>query len=628
VPLEAMVKLANEAHVDMWYNVPTKADNDYVTHALTYIRDHLDPGLKVHVEWSNEVWNSGFASYGYAQSQANALWGNGTTVAHGANIYYGYRSAEIAQIAHQLFTGTHAGQLVDVLAGQAANSGLLTYMLQGVAKATTDPAASLFHDYAIAPYFGSELSHGGLHAADRAIILGWAKSGATGLNSAFHELQYGGSLSYDVSLAAVDIWMARSATAANSANLNLVTYEAGASLDTTSYSTADRATVEAFFGKLMNDPRMGNLYAKLVSDFKAVGGSDFLAFNDVSGNSTSGYYGVLNSIYDSGSARYDALMAAVKAETISTTPTNGIDHILAAIQGGAINSLAGDDIITASSGNDTIDAGDGNDSIIGSSSTVNAMGYLTEADYYSGGAGADTIIGGVGNDHIWGNGPTSPLGAADGADSLSGGGGMDVIHGNAGNDTVDGGDGNDSLYGGENNDSIIGGAGNDYLQGDAGNDTLYGGSGNDALHGSAGDDVLLGGDGNDTLYGESGHDVMTGGNDADQFVFGIGKASFVTSGAAAYATDEITDFTTGIDKLALGFHPAALLQGSASDLTAAAVWAGQQLQGHAGQADVVAVNVGTDTYLFYDDGGTGGALNSAIHLDHVAAGGISLADFV
>ena len=55
VPLEAMVKLCNEAHVDMWYNMPTKADDTFVKNALTYIRDHLDPSLKVHVEWSNEV---------------------------------------------------------------------------------------------------------------------------------------------------------------------------------------------------------------------------------------------------------------------------------------------------------------------------------------------------------------------------------------------------------------------------------------------------------------------------------------------------------------------------------------------------------------------------------------------
>ena len=34
VPLEVMVKLANEAHTDMWWNVPTQADDTYVTNAL------------------------------------------------------------------------------------------------------------------------------------------------------------------------------------------------------------------------------------------------------------------------------------------------------------------------------------------------------------------------------------------------------------------------------------------------------------------------------------------------------------------------------------------------------------------------------------------------------------------
>ena len=628
VPLEAMVKLANEAHVDMWYNLPTKAGDDYVRNALTYIRDNLDPALKVHVEWSNEVWNSSFAANGYAQDQANALWGNGSVVSNGANIYYGYRSAQVSAIAHELFTDTHAGQLVDVLAGQAANSGLLTYILQGVAKAGLGSASSLFKDYAIAPYFGSELSHGGLHSADRAVILNWANSGSAGVDAAFHELRYGGSLSYDVSLAAVDLWMAKSANAAMSAGLNLVTYEAGASLDTTFYSATDRPIVQAFFGKLMNDARMGDLYTKLIQDFHAAGGTDFLAFNDASTNSTSGYYGVLDSIYGSSSPRYDALIAAINGETLSTVPTSGVDHIFAKPAGGTINALAGDDIVTASSGNDTIDGGGGNDLIVGSSSKVNSMGYLVEKDYYYGGAGSDTILGGVGNDQIWGNEPTSPTGAPDGADSLNGGGGMDAIHGNVGNDTINGGDGNDALYGGEDNDLLSGDAGKDNLLGESGNDAISGGADDDVLRGGSGDDTLNGDDGNDTLMGELGHDVMSGGAGQDTFSFAVGKATFATTGTAAYVTDEITDLVVGTDKIALGFHPVEILHGSAATIGAAATWATQALQSHAGAADVAAVSVGTDTFLFYNDGGTGGVLNSAIHLDHIADSAISLAGFI
>jgi len=623
VPVEALVKLANEAHVDLWYNVPTKADNTYVTNALTYIRDHLDPNLKVHVEWSNEVWNASFAANDYAKSKASALWGS---VDHAANVYYGYRSAQIADIAHKVFTGTHAGQVVDVLAGQAANPGLMTYMLQGVAKAGLGSASSLFQDYAIAPYFGQELSRAGANSADRAIVLDWANSGSAGVDAAFHEIEFGGSLSSNYSLATMHDWLAKAAAAASSAGLNLVAYEGGASLYTSSYSSTYRTPVQTFFGKLINDPRMGELYTKLLADFKAAGGTEFVAFNDVSGNATSGYWGALDTIYDTTSPRYEALLAARDSNTgVSQGPTAGNDTLVATVQGGTLDALGGNDVITANSSNDTIIGGDGDDKIIGSSSSTDSSGKLIEKDYYQGGDGSDTIIGGDGNDAIWGNIAGSSTGP-DGADSLNGGAGNDGIHGNLGADTIDGGSGNDVIYGDNDNDNIAGGSGNDNLQGGAGNDTAVGGVGDDVIGGGSGNDILTGNDGNDTLTGGSGLDVITGGAGNDLFSFRVNEATFLRSGANAYLTDEVTDFTSGSDHISLSFHPVQVLQGTASSVEAAASWAAQALQGHAGVADVAAVSVGTDTYLFYDDSGQGGALDSGIRLDHVT--GITAADFV
>jgi Ca2+-binding RTX toxin-like protein len=626
VPLEALVKLANEAHVDLWYNVPTRADNTYVTNAMTYIRDHLDPSLKVHVEWSNEVWNASFAANSYAQGKANALWGGGSSVAHGANIYYGYRSAQIADIAHKVFTGTHAGQVVDVLAGQAANSGLMTYMLEGVAKAGLGSASSLFQDYAIAPYFGQELSRAGSNSADRTIVLDWANSGSAGLDAAFHELEYGGSLSTNYSLATMHKWFANAASAASSAGLNLVTYEGGASLYTSNYGSTYRATAQDFFGRLINDPRMGELYTKLIADFKASGGTEFLAFNDVSGNATSGYWGALDSIYDTTSPRYEALLAARDSNTgVSQVPTVGNDTLVATVQGGTLDALAGNDVITAGSGNDTIIGSDGNDKIIGSSGSTDSSGKLIEKDYYQGGDGSDTIVGGDGNDAIWGNLPGSSTGP-DGGDSVDGGAGNDSIHGNLGADTIDGGNGNDVIYGDNDNDSIVGGSGSDNLQGGAANDTLAGGIGDDTVSGGSNNDVVTGDDGNDLLLGGSGRDVITGGAGADIFSFRMNEATFATSGGSAYLTDEVTDFVSGTDHISLSFHPVQVLQGTASSVEAAVSWAAQALQGHAGVADVAAVSVGTDAYLFYDDSGQGGALDSGIRLDNVT--GIAAADFV
>jgi len=105
-------------------------------------------------------------------------------------------------------------------------------------------------------------------------------------------------------------------------------------------------------------------------------------------------------------------------------------------------------------------------------------------------------------------------------------------------------------------------------------------------------------------------------------------AAFATSGTTAWKTDEITDFLHGADKFQFDFHPAALLQGTASTVSAALTSATQLLQAHAGQADVAAVTVGTETYMFWDSTGHGGAIDSALHVDQVKGTTLTLTDFV
>lgn len=647
VPLEAMVKLANEAHVDMWYNVPTKADDAYVTNALTYIRDNLSPDLKVHVEYSNEVWNSGFAQFGYAQDRANALWGkdanaNGTidaseAVAHGTNIYYGYRAAQVVTIAEKVFGAEASDRVVGVLAGQGGNSGLMTYMLQGVAKAGLGAANSIFQDYAIAPYFGGQFSGPAAGTADHDTILGWARGGAAGLAAAFKELESGGQLSKDGSLVAMNASFIKSQGVASNAGLNLVAYEGGINFFTSRWPAAEQAEVQAFFEKMLEDPRMSDIYTKLLDNFTAHGGTSFVAFTDAAKDSTSGHWGVLDDIYDDGSPRYAALTAAQGGRALhdqALAPGAG-QKFIAHQSGGAISGGDGNDTILAGAGNDMIDGGAGDDRVVGSSGSMRGNQYI-ESDFYQGGAGSDTIIGGMGNDHIYGNHMTTVAGAVDGADSLSGGAGMDYINGNAGNDTIDGGSGDDRLYGGQGNDLITGGADNDYLQGNRGADTMSGGDGADVVHGGADNDMLAGDAGADSLYGDAGDDrlvggigfdVLSGGSGADTFVFAAGDASFYKTGKLAYSGDEITDFAHGQDRIDLGFQVAAVIQGAARTASAAFDFATQQLGAHVGEHDVVAVTVGSDTFLYYDGNGAGGAIDSAIKVDGLGATSFGIADF-
>lgn len=281
----------------------------------------------------------------------------------------------------------------------------------------------------------------------------------------------------------------------------------------------------------------------------------------------------------------------------------GDDSLLGYELQGALTAYGG-------SGNDTIYGGNGADWLNGGG---HYAGDTVPAD--SADDGADYIDGKDGNDHIFGNSQVSVQGAADGADRLFGGNGSDYVNGNAGNDTISGGAGSDRLYGGADNDNITGDAGNDHINGNKGDDFLYGGDGNDELLGGQGNDYLNGGAGFDTLTGNAGNDT-----------FYIGEsAHFTTAGPDAGRTDIITDFQDGQDKIALYssaptlFHP-----GAAADFAGAVALANTALA-TADDSGVAAVQIGSDTYLFFDNFAHAPA--SAVLLLNVSASAITTADF-
>ncbi|HWI86594.1 MAG TPA: calcium-binding protein, partial [Sphingomonas sp.] len=275
----------------------------------------------------------------------------------------------------------------------------------------------------------------------------------------------------------------------------------------------------------------------------------------------------------------------------------------------AIHGMAGEDTILGAGGDDTLDGGTGNDLLRGG----NGHDFLYGSD------GSDTLEGGDGNDHLWGQ---SASGGSDGADSISGGDGSDYLQGNAGNDTLDGGAGSDRINGGANDDTIQGWFGNDTVNGNLGNDTIEGGAGADSLRGGQGDDRIFGGDDNDRILGDLGVDIMTGGGGADAFLFS-GNASLFTGSA----TDAITDFEDGADRFSVDYAVATVLIGAESSFAAAATAAQDLFNAHAGNGEVAAMQVGSDTYLFYSSNG-GGAADSAVQLVGVGANSLSVTDFV
>jgi Ca2+-binding RTX toxin-like protein len=250
-----------------------------------------------------------------------------------------------------------------------------------------------------------------------------------------------------------------------------------------------------------------------------------------------------------------------------------------------------------------------------------------------GGVGSDSLVGGAGNDHIYGNMLASVAGTTDGGDYIDVGGGTNYANGNGGNDTIVAGDGYNRLFGGQGDDHISAGNGPDSVNGNLGNDvitvgngnnTVRGGQGDDIIHVGSGNDLMMGDLGNDKLYAGTGHDVMTGGSGGDLFLFLSG------TGSMANGYDEITDFdAAGGDQIALTFSVGThIVHQAGTSFASAALAADAAAALLSGQSnEVAALQVGSDTYLFFNNsGGTG--VNAAIHLDHVSADSVNSTYFV
>ena len=69
VPLEVCIRFQNKLQATGWYCIPHEYDGSSVSAFCEMLADNVDPGLKVILEYSNEVWNSGFPQNAWAQAR-------------------------------------------------------------------------------------------------------------------------------------------------------------------------------------------------------------------------------------------------------------------------------------------------------------------------------------------------------------------------------------------------------------------------------------------------------------------------------------------------------------------------------------------------------------------------------
>jgi hypothetical protein len=88
VAIEYMAALCNKVGADCWFNMPSSVTIGEAVRVITLLRFLLSRGLKLHVEWSNEVWNTAraFLTGRYATSQPQ-----------GPAAYYGQQAAKLSK---------------------------------------------------------------------------------------------------------------------------------------------------------------------------------------------------------------------------------------------------------------------------------------------------------------------------------------------------------------------------------------------------------------------------------------------------------------------------------------------------------------------------------------------------
>jgi len=328
-PLEIMLALANRIGADPWFNMPHLATSDYMAQFAAMVRDQLRPDLKVHVEYSNEVWNFIFEQAKWAEAQGRRRWGRENSWVQ----FYAVRAVEMAQIWDAAFAG-QTDRLDKVIATHTGWFELATDILEAPLWVAEDPAnnrppASYFDSYAITGYFSAQLGGAKLDK-----VLGWiaqsrldAETAGRGLGIADQKLaDYVEAHRFDtaVAVAARELldgsvtgdtedsiaWLAetsfpRQAKVALDHGLDLVMYEGGTHV-VGSETAVDNDELTAFFIALNYSKQMGDLYTALLDAWKTAGGTALALFVDVSPPSKWGSWGALRHLDDS-SPRWDAI---------------------------------------------------------------------------------------------------------------------------------------------------------------------------------------------------------------------------------------------------------------------------------------------------------------------------------
>ena len=287
VAFEYMVDLCNTLDADMWITLPAQATDAFMTSAATLIRDRLEPGRKLYIEYSNEIWNGQFLQGAFVQSQGE-FFGLGAGFTARLN-YQARRSKEIFALFETAFGGT--SRLVRVLAGQAANADLVRQV------ALFENSFLKADVIALAPYMdgGGRVGNlANLTTLNNAQVISQMQTDLVGTSDndnhvklwldTHRSLVHGPGLFGSFTDGMVND---------QGTPLRIVAYEGGQHLLALGPNNGN-ATANTLLDNVNRDALMGTLYKQYFCQWRATTGSDtFTHFNDIFGYGQFGRWGAL-----------------------------------------------------------------------------------------------------------------------------------------------------------------------------------------------------------------------------------------------------------------------------------------------------------------------------------------------
>ena len=292
--VEYMVQLANDLDADAWFNMPHMADDTFVRNFATYVRDHLEPGLKAYVEWSNEIWNFG---WGFEASQWVM---EQTRLPQNAGLdnwqVAGREAKRDLDIWSNVFSG-QADRLVRVAAGWAANDWVTNRVVESMGGS--------FDAIAIAPYFNPTDEQRDSYTAATTVDTILADTRAAVAESVGWVRNH---------RALADTWAATLGR-----GIKLVAYEGGPHMD------GRGGPYQNAFYAAVNDPRMGAIERDYLRALDAEGMDLYVdfQFTGQAGATPWGDFAKLHRMDQplDTAYRYNAVVAAADGSLWSSTPT-------------------------------------------------------------------------------------------------------------------------------------------------------------------------------------------------------------------------------------------------------------------------------------------------------------------